>query len=215
MAIRPGWWSRTAPLSSAVLSSAGRRTPSCWRTGTAGGAFPVGPGAFLLEGRPVTLVRPAPQRRPGRAPRRSAPYRSGRSSPGQQGQGRPGQRIYVEGGTTRARREDLGRRPARCRGRGRVSGRPDDLAPSSPSSAPAAERRLGGARRSPRARLEGEPHRRAGPLAARAGRGPPVRRHRAAVKPPCSALPGPVPMGTRWKEGVLAAIGWPADTAAA
>ena len=67
--------------------------------------------------------------------------------------------------------------------------------------------------RPPGARLQGEPDRRPGDLAGRAGRRPPVHRHLAGGQAlRCSASrPGRTCRAGSWKEGVIAALGWRMD----
>ncbi len=64
-------------------------------------------------------------------------------------------------------------------------------------------------------RVEGDQDRRAGAVTARADRRAPVHRRLGGGQAVGARHPGwpRVPPGSPWKEGVLAAIGWPADTA--
>ena len=77
--------------------------------------FPLRPGAFRLEGKPVMLVRPARPATPGRPRpgRRGRPRRTASGSiaaPPSRAKVAQASRIYVEGrARRRARREDLGR----------------------------------------------------------------------------------------------------------
>jgi Protein of unknown function (DUF3097) len=183
-------------------------------------AFPFGPGAFLLEGRPVTLVRPAPGAPAGagspHGPRRTA---SGSvAAPVSRAKVARASRIYVEGRhdaelVERIWGDDL-------RDVGVVVeylGGIDDLAGIVAEFGPAEGRRLGvlvdhlvgGSKESRIAAQVRSPH----VLIV----GHPFVDVWAAVKPAVVGLRAwpEVPMGTSWKEGVLEAIGWPADTAAA
>jgi Protein of unknown function (DUF3097) len=177
-------------------------------------AFPFGPGAFLLEGRPVTLVRPVP-----RVPGASGRTASGSvAAPASQAKVAKASRIYVEGRhdaelVEKIWGDDL-------RGAGVVVeylGGIDDLAATVAEFGPAPGRRLGvlvdhlveGSKES----LIAAKVRSAHVLVV----GHPFVDVWAAVKPVVLGLAGwpEVPRGTPWKDGVLRAIGWPADTAAA
>jgi hypothetical protein len=184
-------------------------------------AFPFGPAPFLLDGQPVILTRPSPQHRPGQ------------HRPGQHGQARTASgsiaaprgrakvarasRIYVEGRhdaelVERIWGDDL-------RDVGVVVeylGGIDDLAAIVREFEPAPGRRLGvlvdhlvaGSKetmiaaqvRSPDVLVVGHPYVDVW----------------AAVKPSVLGIGAwpDVPRGTPWKQGVLSALGWPADPAA-
>ena len=183
-------------------------------------AFPFWPGAFLLEGVPVTLVRPIPRRGgpigPGGQPGRTAsgsvaaprgPAKVARAS-----------RIYVEGRHDAELVEKIWGDDLRDVGVVvEYLGGIDDLPEIVDRFGPQPGRRLGvlvdhlvgGSKESK--------------IAARVcSHDVPVVGHPfvdvwAAVKPARLGLDRwpEVPRGISWKDGVLAAIGWPADTAAA
>ena len=179
--------------------------------------FPLDRAAFLLEGKPVTLVRPAaaaPPPRPARtasgsvAPPQAAVARVARAS-----------RIYVEGRHDAELVEQIWGDDLRDVGVvvEYLAG-VDHLPPivtrvrARPGTPP---RRPG---RPPGHGLEGEPHR---------GRrsasdhvlitGHPFVDIWQAVKPAAVGIAAwpQVPRGVPWKEGVVRALGWPLDTAAA
>jgi Protein of unknown function (DUF3097) len=177
-------------------------------------AFPFGPGAFLLEGQPVTLVRPAPA-----APARPTRTRSGSVvAPVRKAMVAHASRIYVEGRHDAELVEKIWGDDLRDVGVVvEYLGGIDDLAAIVADFRPARGRRLGvlvdhlvdGSKESRIAAQVSSPH----VLVA----GHPFVDIWAAVKPAVlgfAAWPR-VPMGTPWKEGVLAAIGWPADTGVA
>jgi hypothetical protein len=192
-------------------------------------AFPFGPAAFLLEGTPVTLVRP---------PRAGAPDRTsaGPAVPGwAAGTGRrtasgsvaapPGRakvakesRIYVEGRHDAELVEKIWGDDLREVGVVvEFLGGIDDLPAIVAEFGPGPGRRLGvlvdhlvtgsketkiaAAARSDQVLITGHPYIDVW----------------AAVKPSVLGLASwpQVPPGSPWKEGVLRAIGWPPDTAAA
>ncbi len=189
-------------------------------------AFPFGPGAFLLEGKPVTLVRPAPAVPAGPG---------GRAGPGLAGQ--PGRtasgsvaapvsrakvarasRIYVEGRHDAELVEKIWGDDLRDVGVVvEYLGGIDDLPAIVAEFAPVPGRRLGvlvdhlvtGSKESRIAAAVRSPH----VLVV----GHPFVDVWAAVKPGALGLRAwpEVPRGIPWKDGVLAALGWPADTAAA
>ncbi|HEX9064467.1 MAG TPA: DUF3097 domain-containing protein [Streptosporangiaceae bacterium] len=183
-------------------------------------AFPFGPGAFLLEGVQVTLVRPGP----GPAAAGAGGGRPGRTASGSVAAPRgpakvaKASRIYVEGRhdaelVERIWGDDL-------RDVGVVVeylGGIDDLPAIVSSFGPEPGRRLGvlvdhlvdGSKESKIAARIGSPD----VLVV----GHPFIDVWAAVKPARLGLDRwpDVPRGVPWKDGVLAAIGWPADTAAA
>jgi len=190
-------------------------------------AFPFGPAPFLLEGKPVMLVRPAP----------GGP---GGQGPGGQGPGRPGgpartasgsvaapparakiaraSRIYVEGRHDAELVEKIWGDDLRDVG---VVVEPlggiDDLPQIVTGFAPGPRRRLGvlvdhlvaGSKETQIAARVTSPH----VLVV----GHPYVDVWAAVKPSIFGLQRwpDVPRGTPWKEGVLSAIGWPIDPSAA
>jgi hypothetical protein len=178
--------------------------------------FPLQPRGFLLEGRPVTLVRPRPGPAAGAAPARTA---SGSVAvPGARARVARAGRIYVEGRhdaelVERVWGDDL-----------RVEGvvveylaGVDDL--------PAVVREFGP---SPQARLgvlvdHLVPGSKESRIAASVAHpdvlvvGHPFVDVWAAVKPSSVGIPAwpDVPRGQDWKTGVCRALGWPPDTAAA
>jgi hypothetical protein len=176
-------------------------------------AFPFGPGAFLLEGKPVTLVRPAPQSvRAGRTASGSVPPPAGRAKVAK------ASRIYVEGRHDAELVEKIWGDDLRDVGVVvEFLGGIDDLAAVVSEFCPAPGRRLGvlvdhlvdGSKESRIAGAVRSPH----VLIA----GHPFVDVWAAVKPATVGIRAwpEVPHGTPWKDGVLQAIGWPADTAAA
>ncbi len=178
--------------------------------------FPL-TGTFLLEGKRVTLVRPARRRRRRRRPdRRTA---SGSiAAPVSRAKVARASRIYVEGKHDAELVEKVWGDDLRDVGvvvefLNGIDDLPAIVADFAPDARPAPRR----ACRSPGGRLQGEPDRGSGQLAAR----PRSSATRiidvwAAVKPSVLGIDcwPDVPRGTPWKEGVLAAIGWPADPAA-
>ena len=183
-------------------------------------AFPLRPGAFLLEGNPVTLVRPAPQApagtartgRTGRTPSGSV------AAPVSRAKVAKASRIYVEGRHDAELVEKIWGDDLRDVGVVvEFLGGIDDLAAIVAEFGPAPGRRLGvlvdhlidGSKESRiTARVRS-------PYVLIAGH--PFVDVWAAVKPAVLGIRAwpEVPRGTPWKEGVLEAIGWPADTAAA
>jgi hypothetical protein len=193
--------------------------------------FPLRPAPFLLDGKPVMLVRPAPQAGP-----------DGRSGPGgQSGRGGPGgrpartasgsiaappsrakvaraSRIYVEGRHDAELVEKIWGDDLRDVGVvvEYLEGI-DDLPAIVAGFAPEPGRRLGvlvdhlvnGSKETRIAAQVRSPH----VLIV----GHPFIDVWAAVKPSVVGIGGwpTVPRGQPWKEGVLAAIGWPGGTAAA
>jgi len=177
-------------------------------------AFPFGSGAFLLEGRPVTLVRPTP--RVAGAPGRTA---SGSiAAPVTRAKVARASRIYVEGRHDAELVEKIWGDDLRDAGVVvEYLGGIDDLAAIIAEFSPARGRRLGvlvdhlvdGSKESIIAARVRSPH----VLIV----GHPFVDVWAAVKPAVLGLAAwpEVPRGTPWKDGVLRAIGWHADTAAA
>ena len=177
-------------------------------------AFPL-PGAFLFDGKRVTLVRPAAQRPAPGAPAKTA---SGSiAAPQQRAKVARASRIYVEGKHDAELVEkiwgddlrDVGVVVEYLEGVDDLPAIVEGL-PAGPW--PAARR----ARRPPRRRLQGEPDRRRGrPRPARPRRRPPVHR-RLGRGQARAARPGARGRTYRreqpWKEGVLRRIGWPTST---
>jgi hypothetical protein len=184
--------------------------------------FPLAPAPFLLEGKPVMLVRPAPAAGPdGRPPAPRAPGRTASGSiaaPPSRAKVAKASRIYVEGRQDAELVEkiwgddlrDIGVVVEYLEG-------VDDLPAIAEAFAPGPERRLGvlvdhlvdGSKESRIAAQVRSPH----VMIV----GHPFIDVWAAVKPSVLGVSGwpQVPRGRPWKEGVLAAIGWPPDTAAA
>src|SRR5260221_7841389 len=177
-------------------------------------AVPCGSGAFLLEGSPVTLVRPTP--RLAGAPGRTA---SGSiAAPVTRAKVARASRIYVEGRHDAELVEKIWGDDLRDAGVVvEYLGGIDDLAEIVAEFSPARGRRLGvlvdhlvdGSKESIIAAQVRSPH----VLIV----GHPFVDVWAAVKPAVLGLAAwpEVPRGTPWKDGVLRAIGWHADTAAA
>ncbi|MEU5860505.1 MULTISPECIES: DUF3097 domain-containing protein [unclassified Nonomuraea] len=175
--------------------------------------FPLAPAAFLLEGRPVTLVRPVAAAPAG--PRRSA---SGSIAvEGLRARVAKESRIYVEGVHDAALVEKIWGHDLRVEGVvvEYLEG-VDDLPAIVAEFAPEPGRRLGvlvdhlvpGSKESRIAARVTSPH----VLVV----GHPFIDIWQAVKPSVLRIPGwpDVPRGVPWKEGVLAALGWrmePAD----
>ncbi len=180
--------------------------------------FPLSPPAFLLEGKAVMLVRPSPAgpSAPGRAVARTA---SGSiAAPQSRAKVARASRIYVEGRhdaelVERIWGDDL-------RDLGVVVeylGGIDDLPAIVDDFSAGPLRRLGvlvdhlvdGSKESRIAARVRSPH----VLVA----GHPFIDVWAAVKPSVLGIDSwpRIPPGSPWKEGVLQALGWPADTAAA
>lgn len=179
--------------------------------------FPLHPRAFLFEGRPVTLVRPKASIITS-SPRRTASGSIAAQGP-QRAKVARASRIYVEGKHDAELVErvwgddlrDVGVVVEYLEG-------VDDLPAIVASFQPSASRRLGvlvdhlvpGSKESR--------------IAAAAGADPgvlivghPFIDIWEAVRPASVGIPGwpRVPRGQPWKEGVVAALGWPPDTAAA
>ncbi|HUZ52420.1 MAG TPA: DUF3097 domain-containing protein [Streptosporangiaceae bacterium] len=197
-------------------------------------AFPFGAGSFLLEGKPVTLVRPAP---PGTAALPAAP--PGAGAPGATALGAAGSvRVTASGSVAAPRSRAKVARASRIYVEGRHDaelvekiwgddlrdvgvvveylGGIDDLPVIVADFSPQPQRRLGvlvdhlvdGSKESKIAAKVTSPH----VLIV----GHPYIDVWAAVKPVVLGFARwpDVPRGTPWKEGVLRAIGWPEDTAA-
>ncbi|HTT52613.1 MAG TPA: DUF3097 domain-containing protein [Streptosporangiaceae bacterium] len=182
--------------------------------------FPLRPAAFLLEGRPVTLVRPAPAGRPG-GPSRSRsgslaapPAPAGRASRAQVARA---SRIYVEGRHDAELVEQIWGDDLREVGVvvEYLEG-VDHLPAVVAGFAPGPQRRLGvlvdhlvpGSKEQRIAAGVASAH----VLVA----GHPFVDIWQAVKPAALGIPRwpDVPRGTPWKDGVLRGLGWPPDAAA-
>jgi len=183
--------------------------------------FPLS-DAFLLEGRRVTLVRPAPAGAAGAAAGAAGrPARTASGSvaaPVQRAKVARASRIYVEGRhdaelVERIWGDDLRDVGVVVEYLGGIDDLPAIVAEFSPSPA----RRLGvlvdhlvtGSKETRIAESVASPH----VLIT----GHPFIDVWAAVKPAVLGIPAwpDVPRGQDWKTGVLAALGWPPDTAAA
>jgi hypothetical protein len=189
--------------------------------------FPLSPAPFLLEGKPVMLVRPSPSARAdgmshnarGRAARASARTASGSiAAPPSRAKVARASRIYVEGRHDAELVEKIWGDDLRDVGVVvEYLGGVDDLPAIVAEFSPGPARRLGvlvdhlvdGSKETRIAAEVSSPH----VLIV----GHPFIDVWAAVKPSVigiSAWPR-VPPGSPWKEGVLAAIGWRENTAAA
>jgi hypothetical protein len=180
-------------------------------------AFPLRPGGFLLEGKPVTLTRPAPQAAAGFA--RAGRTASGSvAAPASRAKVARASRIYVEGRHDAELVEKIWGDDLRDVGVVvEFLGGIDDLAAVVDEFGPGPGRRLGvlvdhlidGSKES---RIAAQVH---SPNVLVVGH--PYVDVWAAVKPAALGIRAwpEVPRGTPWKEGVLRAIGWPDDTAAA
>ena len=176
--------------------------------------FPLGQAAFLLEGEPVLLVRPASSA-PGAAARTASG--SVAAPPGRAKVARAS-RIYVEGRHDAELVEKIWGDDLRDVGVVvEYLGGIDDLPAIVDRFRPEPGRRLGvlvdhlvdGSKESRLAAAVQSPD----VLVV----GHPYIDVWAAVKPAVLGIDGwpRVPRGTPWKDGVLAALGWPPDTAAA
>src|SRR5450631_272616 len=177
--------------------------------------FPLERGAFLLEGKPVTLVRPAPA-----APRGPVRTASGSLAPAGGGRARVAKasRIYVEGRHDAELVEKIWGDDLRDVGVVvEYLGGIDDLPAIVADFSPGPVRRLGvlvdhlvdGSKETKIAARVASPH----VLIA----GHPYIDVWAAVKPSVVGIGSwpQVPRGQPWKDGVLHAIGWPENTGAA
>jgi hypothetical protein len=182
--------------------------------------FPLQPAPFLLEGKPVMLVRPVPAS-PGTAGRGAGLARTASGSvapPRSRARVARASRIYVEGRhdaelVEKIWGDDLRDVAVVVEYLGGINDLPAIVADFSP----APERRLGvlvdhlvaGSKESRIAAEVRSPH----VLVV----GHPYIDVWAAVKPSVLGIPGwpRVPPGVDWKDGVLAALGWPENTAAA
>ncbi|HEY2307901.1 MAG TPA: DUF3097 domain-containing protein [Streptosporangiaceae bacterium] len=181
--------------------------------------FPLGPAAFLLEGEPVTLVRPvaaAPALPDGGPSGRTA---SGSvAAPPSRAKVARASRIYVEGRHDAELVEKIWGDDLRDVGVVvEYLGGIDDLPAIVGQFGPGPGRRLGvlvdhlvdGSKESRLAAAVQSPD----VLVV----GHPYIDVWAAVKPSALGIGGwpRIPRGTPWKEGVVAALGWPPDTAGA
>jgi Protein of unknown function (DUF3097) len=183
--------------------------------------FPLTPAPFLLDGQPVMLVRPGPSARPdgdgrGRAPARTA---SGSiAAPPSRARVARASRIYVEGRHDAELVEKVWGDDLRDVGVVvEYLGGIDDLPAIVAGFSPGPVRRLGvlvdhlvdGSKETRIAAGVSSPH----VLIV----GHPFIDVWAAVKPSAVGIPAwpRVPPGSPWKEGVLAALGWRENTAAA
>ena len=181
--------------------------------------FPLGPTAFLLEGEPVMLVRPSGPAVPGRGGAAVARTASGSiAAPASRAKVARASRIYVEGRHDAELVEKIWGDDLRDVGVVvEYLGGIDDLPAIVAEFDPGPARRLGvlvdhlvnGSKESRIAARVQSPD----VLVA----GHPFIDVWAAVKPAVLGIGGwpAVPPGSPWKEGVLRAIGWPPDTAAA
>lgn len=180
--------------------------------------FPLRPGAFLLEGRPVTLARPAPAGSAGPAGPARVTASGSVAAPRSRARVARASRIYVEGRHDAELVEKIWGDDLRDVGvvveyLGGVDDLPDIVAQFGPQPG----RRLGvlvdhlvaGSKESRIAAEVTSPH----VLVV----GHPFIDIWAAVKPAVLGFERwpDIPRGVPWKDGVLQALGWPADTAAA
>ncbi len=179
--------------------------------------FPLGPAAFLLEGEPVMLVRPAPAAGPG-APGAARTASGSVAAPPSRAKVARASRIYVEGRHDAELVEKIWGDDLRDAGVVvEYLGGIDDLPAIVAQFSPGPQRRLGvlvdhlvdGSKESRLAAGVRSPD----VLVV----GHPFIDVWAAVKPAVLGIGGwpRIPPGTPWKEGVLHGLGWPADTAAA
>jgi hypothetical protein len=181
--------------------------------------FPLGQAAFLLEGEPVMLVRPIAPGAPGRGGTAVARTASGSiAAPASRARVARASRIYVEGRHDAELVEKIWGDDLRNVGVVvEYLGGIDDLPAIVTEFDPGPVRRLGvlvdhlvdGSKESKLAAQVRSPH----VLVV----GHPFIDVWAAVKPAVVGIDAwpYVPHGSPWKEGVLRAIGWPPDTAAA
>ena len=183
---RRAWSSRTGPAGSAATSCGGASRRVTLRDRRQHQRhFAWKPGGFLLDGRPVTLRRPA-VRRPAAPAVTASGSVAGRPRPARVA---AASRIWVEGRhDAELRRARVGRRPPRRRRRRRADARhrrPRRRRRRVRPVAAAAPRR---ARRPPRRRVQGVAARRRRPRPRRARDRPPVRR-RVGGHPAAGARP--------------------------
>jgi DUF3097 family protein len=183
--------------------------------------FPLARAAFLLEGKPVTLVRPAPvtAARPGPA-RTASGSRAVPVPPGQRPRARTARasRIYVEGTHDAELVEKIWGDDLRAEGVvvEYLEG-VDSLAPVVAAFSPGPGRRLGvlvdhlvdGSKESRIAEAVSSPYVRV--------TGHPFIDIWQAIKPAVAGISAwpQVPRGVPWKDGVLSALGWDLSTGAA
>ena len=184
--------------------------------------FPAEPAAFLLEGRPVTLVRPASVRRAGAPPAGPTRTASGAIA-GPRGPARVARasRIWVEGThdaelVERVWGSDLRELGIVVEPMGGI----DDLVDLVAAFTPGPDRRLvvlvdhlvPGSKET---RIAGEVERRWAPHVHVLGH--PYVDVWQAVRPAALGITAwpEIPPGQPWKAGVCAALGWPPDEAAA
>jgi hypothetical protein len=178
--------------------------------------FPLSPAPFLLDGKPVMLLRPGPS--PGTA--RAAARTASGSIPAPQSRAKVARasRIYVEGRHDAELVEKIWGDDLRDVGVVvEYLGGIDDLPAIVADFSPGPARRLGvlvdhlvaGSKETRIAARVRSPH----VLIV----GHPFIDVWAAVKPAAAGIRGwpAIPPGSPWKDGVLQAIGWPQDTAAA
>jgi hypothetical protein len=179
-------------------------------------AFPFGAGSFLLEGQPVTLVRPPPAASAA-APVARTTASGSVAAPQSRARVARASRIYVEGRHDAELVEKIWGDDLRDVGVVvEYLGGIDDLPAIVAEFSPAPQRRLGvlvdhlvgGSKETRIAAQVTSPH----VLVV----GHPYIDIWAAVKPAVLGFTRwpDVPRGIPWKEGVLRAIGWPEDTAA-
>jgi Protein of unknown function (DUF3097) len=182
--------------------------------------FPLSPAVFLLEGEPVMLVRPAGGATPGaaRAPGGQRTASGSVAAPPSRAKVARASRIYVEGRHDAELVEKIWGDDLREVGVVvEYLGGIDDLPAIVDQFGPAPSRRLGvlvdhlvaGSKESRLAAGVQSPD----VLVV----GHPYIDVWAAVKPSVLGIGGwpEIPPGTPWKDGVLRALGWPPDTAAA
>jgi hypothetical protein len=184
--------------------------------------FPLSPAPFLLEGKPVMLVRPSPSAgtdAPGQAARAPGRTASGSvAAPPSRARVARASRLYVEGRHDAELVEKIWGDDLRDIGVVvEYLGGVDDLPGIVADFAPGPQRRLGvlvdhlvdGSKETRIAAKVSSPH----VLIV----GHPFVDVWAAVKPTALGIAGwpHVPAGSPWKQGVLAALGWPGSTAAA
>jgi Protein of unknown function (DUF3097) len=180
--------------------------------------FPLRPAAFLLDGRPVTLIRPVPAARPAGPGQPAGRNRSGSvAAPASRARVARASRIYVEGRHDAELVEQIWGDDLREIGVvvEYLEG-VDHLPATVASFAPGPQRRLGvlvdhlipGSKEQRIAAGVTSPH----VLVV----GHPFVDIWQAVKPAAVGIPRwpDVPRGQPWKEGVLRGLGWGTDTAA-
>ena len=180
--------------------------------------FPLAPAPFLLAGQPVMLVRPAEDRPGGDSGAAGRTASGSVAAPPGRAKVARASRIYVEGRHDAELVEKIWGDDLRDVGVVvEYLGGVDDLPAIVAEFRPGPGRRLGvlvdhlvaGSKES---RIAASV-----PAAHVLVTGHPFIDVWAAVKPAVLGIPAwpRIPPGTPWKEGVLAAVGWPPDTAAA